>query len=76
MLSQARKMTDVWVLYNESTGSVAKIMYRDPKPAEVPKAGSGVGMFKTQLSDWALLHLHQLRVREGAVVHTPALAGI
>lgn len=65
----------VWVFYRKDTGSVVKLMLREPSQVDAPKSGK-VGMFKTYLSEKALEKPQLLQVRGGKVIIGVALGGL
>ena len=75
MLKAARVQVDAWV-FHLPNATVTKVMFREPKVKELPSPDSGLEVFKTRLSEWALNRVHQLRVTNGKVVHAPALIGL
>lgn len=65
----------VWVFYRKDTGSIVKLMFREPDKGD-ETTNKKVGLFKTYLSPRALEKPHQLQVRNGKVIIASALGGL
>lgn len=72
MLNDYKKQRDVWVQYILSTGAVKKLYFSEPKENPAPNCE----IFKTRLTDWAIMNTHLLVVQNGRVIHSPSLAGM
>lgn len=67
---------EVWVVFHRRSGAVTRVCLREPSDAETPNRLGPYAVLKTDLSQWAIDHAHQLSVRYGRVVHAPSFGGV
>ncbi len=65
---------DCWVVYDTGSGVVKAVHLRAPDPSF--KIDRGCDMFRTRLTEWAIMNAHHLVVQHGRVKHSPALVGL
>ncbi|HUU23270.1 MAG TPA: hypothetical protein VM389_12120 [Phycisphaerae bacterium] len=65
--AEAKELLDVWVYYRLDSGAVTQVRFVEPRAADLPAEGDGVGVIETSLSKKACGQVHQLVVRNGRV---------
>ena len=69
-----KSQRDVWVVYNTGSGAVVNVLLSTPAEDFTPP--SNCEMFRTRLTEWAIMNSHSLTVRHGKVVHSTSLGGL